>query len=118
MTIDLGPDKNLICDTYTYVKLYPKCNCIQPKPNKTAMRIDKLLQRHINTELCFYLNAFVEEPEERESVKNCHVSKDYPSFFDYEASEMDPCIDVRNNSDDLFMSEQDDPQANFDIRCG
>ena len=81
------------------------------------MRIDKLLQRHINTELCFHLDAFVEEPEERESVKNCHVSNQN-SFFDYDTSESDPCADVRNSTDDLFISEQDDPQANFDIRCG
>ena len=71
------------------------------------MAIDKLLQKHINTELCFHLNAFVENPRDSKYVHNCRSSNQ--TFLEYDTyDEMDQCQN-QTLSDD---------QANFDIRCG
>ena len=68
------------------------------------MRIDELLQKHIDIELCFALNAFVEQPEPTQHIHNCQV--------------------VQENDDYTLDTEQCDNvtkmfgQEDFDIRCG
>ena len=90
----------------TYKKpIVLQCNCIQPKTNKTAMRIDELLQKHIDTELCFALNAFVEQPPATEHIQNCQVVQESD---DYSLLDTEQCDNVTR------ISGQED----FDIRCG
>ena len=72
------------------------------------MKIDNLLQKHINTELCFHLNAFVEHPPGTKYVKNCRQSASNETFFMYSDDELGQCETLTDQNE----------QANFDIRCG